>query len=238
MAEVVAAALVAAAVLLVAPSAADDRARALARPAAPPRLTVRGLMAAVRGSVDRASFGPWARRRRAHRQARLIQALSALSAELDAGQPPRAALLRAAGDPPAWPAAAGAARFGGDLAEALATDAAGSAVLAQLSACWQVAADSGAGLAASVARLARSARAAEDVRVALEGQLAAPRATARLLGLLPALGIGFGIMLGADPLAWLTTTSAGRLCLVAGVTLTVVGLWWTGRIAAAVERLL
>ena len=111
-------------------------------------------------------------------------------------------------------------------------------MLRQLAACWQVGADTGAGLAASVGRLAATARAAEDVRVDLEGQLAGPRATARMLALLPLVGIGFGMMLGSDPLAWLLGTTPGRLCLLAGVILTAVGTVWTGRIAARVERLL
>ncbi len=168
----------------------------------------------------------------------MIQALGALAAELEVGQSPRAALGRVGGEPSVWPSAAGAARAGGDVAAALAVDAGRDPVLAHLSACWQVGAESGSGLAASVTRLAATARAAEDVRVDLEGQLAGPRATARLLALLPALGIGFGIMLGSDPLAWLLFTVPGRACLLAGVLLTAAGTWWTGRIARRVERLL
>ena len=68
--------------------------------------------------------------------------------------------------------------------------------------------------------------------------MAGPRATARLLALLPVLGIGFGMLLGGDPLAWLMTSTIGRLCLAGGILLTLAGLWWTGRIAASVERLL
>ena len=62
----------------------------------------------------------------------------------------------------------------------------------------------------------RRARSSEDVRVDLEGQLAGPRATARMLALLPLVGIGFGMMLGSDPLSWLLGTTPGRLCLPGG----------------------
>jgi tight adherence protein B len=85
-------------------------------------------------------------------------------------------------------------------------------------------------------QVAASARAAEDVRVELEGQLAGPRATARVLAALPLVGLGLGIMLGSDPLSWLLTTVPGRLCFGTGAVLTTVGMWWTSRIALSVER--
>ncbi len=168
----------------------------------------------------------------------MIQALGALAAELEAGQPPGAALGRSGGQPSVWPVTLAAVQMAGDVTAALAVDARENGVLRQLAACWQVGADTGAGLAVSVGRIAATARAAEDVRVDLEGQLAGPRATARMLALLPLVGIGFGMMLGSDPLAWLLGTTVGRLCLIVGLLLTVTGAFWTGRIAARVERLL
>ena len=183
-------------------------------------------------------LGPASRRRRAAERVRVIQALGALAAELEAGQPPREALRRSGGEPAVWPSALAAMQLDGDVASALDSDAVHAPVLRQLSACWRVAADSGAGLAEAIVRLAESARSAEDVRIDLEGQLAGPRATARMLAVLPLVGIGFGMMLGADPVSWLVNSTAGRVCLVGGVLLTIVGTWWTGRIAAAVERLL
>ena len=189
-------------------------------------------------SVARIGLGPASRRRRALERLRVIQAVGALAAELEAGQSPRGALARVGGEPSVWPTAAGAVRLGGDVADALVADGARDPVLAHLAACWRVGAESGTGLAAAVARLAATARAAEDVRVDLEGQLAGPRATARLLGALPAVGIAFGMMMGSDPLAWLLTSVPGRACLLAGLVLTAAGTWWTGRIASRVERLL
>lgn len=180
--------------------------------------------------------GPARRRLRARERVRTLQALGALAAELEAGQPPTQALLAAAGTPPAWPTAVGAATVGDDVAAALRVDGAHHEVLLQLAACWQVAVESGAGLAAAVATVTSAARAAEDVRVQLEAELAGPRATARTLAVLPLVGMAFGAMLGGDPLGWLTGTSAGRICLISGVTLTVIGSWWTGLIAKAVER--
>ena len=240
MPELVAAVLIALAVYVLVPSTAERRVRTLTGPAVPDQEWWRRTAEAARRLASGWTGGPAARRRRARSRTRAIQALGALAAELDAGQSPRAAILRCAGSPPVWPAAAGAAQFGGDVADALQADARASPLVGDLwrdlAACWRVAEQSGAGLAVAVGRVAQAARVAEDVRVDLEAQLAAPRATARLLGLLPLVGIGFGMMLGAEPLAWLTGTAVGRVCLAIGVGLTLAGLWWTGRIAATVER--
>jgi tight adherence protein B len=185
---------------------------------------------------DRLLIGPARRRRESRERLRVLQALGALVAELEAGQPPSHALAAAAGTPPAWPATLGAVIGGGDVPAALRVDGARHGVLIPVAACWQVAVDSGAGLAAAVATVVASARAAEDVRVQLEAELAGPRATARTLSLLPLAGVGFGVMLGADPLGWLRGTTPGRACLGAGVLLTILGAAWTGLIARSVER--
>ena len=182
--------------------------------------------------------GPARRRRLATDRMRTVRALTALASELDAGQPPALALAQCADDPPLWPRALAAVKVDADIPEALRADARDRPVLVQLAACWQVSAESGAGLAASVASLAASARTAEDTRVALEAELAGPRSTARLLSLLPMVGIGFGVLLGANPAAWLIGSSVGRLCLASAVLLVAAGTWWTGRIATSVERLM
>jgi len=225
------------AVTLVVPTATEARIRAVTGSAAPPRLTAT-VAAAVVGIGGRIGFGPASRRRRARARLATIESLGALAAELGAGQPPAVALERAAGSPPTWPSALAAQRMQADVAQALRVDAAQRPVLVELAACWQVAAQTGSGLAASVERLARTARRAEEVRGELEAQLAAPRATARLLSALPVIGVGFGVLLGADPVGWLLGSTPGRVCLVVGAGLTLAGAWWTGRIGAAVERML
>ncbi len=193
----------------------------------------------VRGMASRwwqqRGIGPGSRRRRTQQRARVLQAIGALAAELEAGAAPADALLRAQGDPSVWPQAAAAARWGAGIAEGLDADAHAAPVLVQVAACWRVG-SRGAGLVEAIEHVAASARAAEDVRVEMEAQLAGPRSTARLLSSLPVVGLGLGLMLGAHPLDWLLGTVPGRLCLAVGVTLTLVGMWWTGRIAGGVER--
>jgi len=197
-----------------------------------------GMKEWLGGARARWRPGAAARRRRSRERLRLVHALAALAADLQAGQPPTSALGTVGGPATPWPAGAAAARMGEDVVSALTQDGAQNPVLLHLAACWQVAIESGTGLAAAVAQLADSARAAEDVRVQLEAELAGPRATARTLAFLPLVGMGFGVMMGADPLGWLLGSPIGWGCLVMGSALTALGAWWTARIAARVEAML
>lgn len=182
------------------------------------------------------------RERVAAERERATEACAVLASELRAGRPPSVALVVAA-DVAAGPlaaslrAAARTAELGGDVAAALAapTGDDGSAVpdlLAGLAACWTVCAGTGSGLAAAVERLGEGQRAAADQRRAVEVELAGPRATARLLALLPAVGLLLAAGLGAEPLGFLLGTAPGRGCLLVGLGLEVLGLRWTSRLAA------
>ena len=162
--------------------------------------------------------------------------MSALAAELRAGQPHGPALVNAAGTPPVWPSALAALRLDGDIPEALRVDAGFHTVLRSLAACWEVGSASGTGLAAAVSRLADASRAAEEVRGELEVQLAGPRATARTLATLPLIGLFLGILMGADPVSWLFGSPLGLGCLAGGAVLSGLGIIWTGRIVSAVEK--
>lgn len=222
---------------LVVPRAAQGRLAALGttRSRAAPFARFRGPLLAA---VGRIGFGPASRRRRATSRSTVIEALSALAAELLAGQPPAVALQTADSTSACWPIAGATARLGGDIGDALREDGQRHPVLLQLAACWRVAERTGSGLAAAVDQLATTSREAERIRGELEAQLAAPRTTARLLAGLPVVGVLFGTLLGADPVGWLLGTGFGRACLLGGVLFTVAGAWWTGRIAARVERML
>lgn len=233
MTALIAAALAAVAVLLLMSSPAELRTRRLV--AGGHGASLARMRAAAQVALGRVGVGPGSRRGQAAARGRVIRALSTLAAELDAGLPPGEALVRSAGVPSAWPCAARAAEWGGDIADALDVDAASAPVLVQVAACWRVGAR-GAGLADSLRQVAVTARSAEDVRIEMEAQLAGPRATARVLAVLPLVGLALGTMLGSDPLSWLLTTLPGHVCLASGAVLTGVGTWWTGRIATGVER--
>lgn len=173
-----------------------------------------------------------ARRERERRADAVIVLCSALAGEVRAGRQPGEALLYAAresgGLGEAQAAVLAAARYGGDVPGALATAArqAGAEGLRGLAACWLVAVDQGAGLAAGLDRLETALRAERDQRADLRAQLAGSRATAVMLAGLPALGLLLGTAMGADPLHVLLHTGAGLGCLLVGGVLEAAGLWW------------
>ncbi|MFD6190830.1 MULTISPECIES: type II secretion system F family protein [unclassified Streptomyces] len=183
------------------------------------------------------------RERRAgeHRQDAVIALCGTLAGEVRAGRQPGEALLCAAHDSgglgDAQAAVLAAARFGGDVPGALASAAGqpGAEGLRGLAACWRVAVDQGAGLAAGLDRLEGALRAERDQRSDLRAQLAGARATAVMLAGLPVLGLLLGVALGADPLHVLLHTGAGVGCLLAGGVLESLGVWWVTRIVRGAE---
>ncbi|MCX4972600.1 type II secretion system F family protein [Streptomyces sp. NBC_00620] len=182
-----------------------------------------------------------ARRELERRGDAVIALCRALAGEVRAGRQPGEALLRAARDSAglgeAQALVLAAARFGGDVPGAL-TDAArqpGADGLVGLAACWRVAVDRGAGLAAGLDRLEGALRAERDQRADLRAQLAGSRSTAVMLAGLPVLGLLLGTALGADPLHVLLHTGPGLACLLIGGVLEGVGLWWAMRIVRGAE---
>ncbi|MGW0494913.1 type II secretion system F family protein [Streptomyces sp. NPDC003007] len=191
--------------------------------------------------LRRARLAGGARRDREQRADAVIALCGTLAGEVRAGRQPGEALLRAARDcyglADAQVTVLAAARFGGDVPDALATAARqpGAEGMLGLAACWRVAVDQGAGLAAGLDRLAAALRAERDQRSDLRAQLAGARATAVMLAGLPALGLAIGTALGADPLHVLLHTGAGLGCLATGGVMEGLGLWWVGRIVRSAE---
>ncbi|MGI5268451.1 type II secretion system F family protein [Nonomuraea sp. CA-218870] len=167
-----------------------------------------------------------------------IELCHAMTAELSAGRTSGEALTRALTavdfpDPDALRPVSAAARDGGDVAAALlqAAPEEGGEGLRRLAACWEVSLTAGAGLSALVDRVATTLRASQTHRQDVAAQLAGPRTTARMLAVLPALGLLMVGALGMRPLAFLLGGLPGLLCLTAGLSLDACGLWWTHRMA-------
>lgn len=197
------------------PDAARDRLeRVLGRPRAPTIRRTGWRVPSVRagGSADR---------RRA-----VVMLCRVLAAELRAGQPPQEALRVAAAEagPLVGPVAADAESL--RLAAGRDPDL---WALAYLAVCWEVAADTGAGLAEVVDTLARDLTEREDQRSEAIARTSGPRATAFVLTGLPLVGTAMSLALGGSPLAFLFTTPLGLTCLLLGVALDALGVWWTLR---------
>ncbi len=193
-----------------------------------PRVTVRGWRRpGLTGSLAR------------DRRQAVVELCAAVSTELGAGQPPQLALVSAVrflGDPADLaellrPALA-VAHSGGDVAQELRRVAGlpGAEGLGAVAACWEATQATGSGLSTALGRVGEALRAELEHRRDIETELAGPRASARLLVLLPAVGVLLGLGLGVDPLGWLLGTVPGRIVAAVGVGLDLLGAWWVARL--------
>ena len=179
-----------------------------------------------------------ARRRRAARAAerrseRVLDACDAMASDLTAGQPPLTSLDRAAQEWSELAPVAVAGRMGADVPAALRQVARrpGAAQLRTVAATWQVAQETGAGLAAALTQAAEAIRSDRRTARLVGSELAAAHATARMLAVLPLGVLALGAGIGGDPVGFLVGTTPGLVCLALGLALSFAGLWWLERIA-------
>ncbi|MFB8227379.1 hypothetical protein [Cellulosimicrobium sp. NPDC055967] len=102
-----------------------------------------------------------------------------------------------------------------------------------LVAACRLAVEVGAPLAPVLDEVAASVAADAEARAERDAALAGPRATARVLLWLPAVGVLLGYVLGADPLGTATDGGIGSVGVLLGLLLLLAGRTWSGRL---VER--
>jgi len=199
-------------------------------------------LAVIVGAVSLA-IGSLVRRRRRARAAdqradEVLEVCEALASDLAAGQPPVSCLSRTAAEWPELGPVAVAAEMGADVPAALRLLAAqpGAGQLRNLAASWQVAHETGSGLAAAISRAAESIRAERRTARLVAAELASARATSRMLAVLPFGVLLLGTGVGGDPVGLLLTTPFGLGCLAVGLGLSVAGLGWLEHIADRVLR--
>lgn len=173
---------------------------------------------------------------RHRRRMSVIELCDAMAAELAAGRTPDEAFTAATTvlDPDVSKELLNAPHPPFDHLAELATRP-GAEGLRLLAACWQVGAERGGALATVLDGLATALRDEEAQRQEVAVQLAAPRATARVLAFLPLLGLAMAAVLGAHPLSFLCGTIPGLACLITGTALNLTGLYWTRRLAKSAE---
>jgi tight adherence protein B len=175
------------------------------------------------------------RRRRSALRARadVAHACAVLASYLRVGQVPSAALAIAAADCPVLRDGHQARTLGADVVQVWHQQArrAGQSGLLELARAWQVSTETGAPMSATLDQVAASLAADQALTRVVSSELAAARATGKVMAVLPGCGIAIGYLLGGDPARWLLAGPAGWACLIAGVLLACAGVLWVEALA-------
>ncbi|MDO5060011.1 MAG: type II secretion system F family protein [Actinomycetaceae bacterium] len=99
-----------------------------------------------------------------------------------------------------------------------------SSVTPSINAAMRLSETVGIGLADSLDAIVGTLEDAEEGARLLEVAQAGPQATARLLGFLPWVGMGIAYLVGADPLQFFFSSTAGLVVLAVGSA-----FWWAGK---------
>jgi tight adherence protein B len=174
------------------------------------------------------------RRRSALRfRAEVAHACAVLASYLRVGQVPSAALAIAAADCEVLREGHQAYTLGGNVVQIWRKQARrpGHAGLLELARAWQISIETGAPMSSTLDQVAVSLAADQALAHVVNSELAAARATGKLMAVLPACGIGIGYLLGGNPARWLLARPSGWACLLAGVLLACAGVLWIEALA-------
>lgn len=168
-----------------------------------------------------------------------MTALAAFSSEIRVGTSPRAALRLALNTTPGLcPTVLVALADDGDVAAALRHDAQRQQLPEwnALATVWQLSDERGVSIRPAADQLLTYVKQVVATRHLVAAELAEAMSTMRVLALLPVAGIVLGMVLGANPLGWLLTTTLGQVALLLAVGFEVVGWLWVRAIARRVVR--
>ena len=104
-----------------------------------------------------------------------------------------------------------------------------------VAAAWFVASEAGAPLAPTLLELSGAIRDLAQAQREIAVALASPAATARLVLVLPVVGLLFGTFLGFNTIGTLLTTAIGWACLILGTGLLIVAARWNRRMVRSAE---
>lgn len=179
------------------------------------------------------------RRLLAQRRSRQVtEAARALAGRLSVGEVPSVALSSAASELGVLAPVQRAQEVGADVPEALlvASESPGQESFSGLARAWRMAEVTGAPLAGATSGVAEAMRRRTRLEATVDAELAGPRASGRLMGLLPLAGLGMAQMVGAEPASFLLSSMAGRMCVLGAAALSCAGVLWSEALANRVYR--
>lgn len=174
------------------------------------------------------------RRRHSARQRQAVShACTMLAGQMGAGQIPLDALRSVAQDCPILVPAASTADLGGDIVTQWRRQAArpGQAGLADLARAWQLSVNTGAPMADVLDDVARALSDDEALDLVIASEAAGPRASGKIMAVLPLVAMSMGYLLGGDPVGFLFGSPLGWASLSCGVSFACGGVLWMDRVA-------
>ncbi len=206
--------------------------------AGPAGAVVAASAAVLLGTAARLAVLRRSRRVAVRSRIQVARGCAAIASQVRVGRVPSEALTAAADDWPVLAVGDAARRLGGDVPDALlrAARQPGFSGLADLARAWRLAGETGAPMAGVLDQVAMALRRDEALQRTVASELAGPRATGKVMAVLPFCGIGMGYLLGGRPLEFLVEGPLGWGCLLGGVLLAAVGVLWVDRLARAAEE--
>lgn len=198
-----------------------------------------GLTAVITAGAALRLIGLGRRTRTEHAlRSEVANSCSVIANQVRVGRIPAEALALAAEDAPVLAVASRVQRNGGDVVAALLGQALrpGCRGLRDLARAWQVGTRTGAPMADLLDQVASALRADQSVERTIASELAGPRATGRVMAVLPLCGIGLGYLLGGDPIGFLLAGPLGWGCLIGGAVFAACGVLWIEWLARQVGR--
>jgi tight adherence protein B len=170
-------------------------------------------------------------------RAEIAHACAVLASYLRVGQVPSAALAIAAADCEVLREGHQTRTLGGDVVQVWRLQARrqGHSGLLELARAWQISTETGAPMSCTLDQVATSLAADQALTQVVNSELAAARATGKVMAILPGCGLGIGYLLGGDPARWLLAGPAGWACLLGGVALACAGVLWIEALARQVS---
>jgi tight adherence protein B len=189
-------------------------------------ITATGLVLVTAIAAVRTSLRTRTVSRRAAEVARACDLIGSL---VVIGHIPSAALVLAAEDCPVLEPVAAAHRVGAEVPAALraAGGRAGGKGLVRLAQAWEVGERTGAPLGRALEAVAEAVRRDRELEQTVVAELAGPRASGQVLGVLPIVGLAAGFAMGGEPVQFFVTGIVGPVCLVVGTGLACAGVFWT-----------
>jgi tight adherence protein B len=175
-----------------------------------------------------------ARRRQAMKQRRAVtQACTMLAEQVRVGQIPLDALRSVAQDCPVLVPAVRTADLGGDVVQQWWRQAAtpGQAGLADLARAWQLSVATGASMTNALDDVAQALSDDETLDLVVNSEAAGPRASGKIMAVLPFVAMGMGYLLGGNPIGFLLESRFGWACLICGCLFACAGMLWMDRVA-------